>query len=830
MAQETKGIPANPDCQRKAFSNTRVVRRLDTPRSPFPYDDAAPSWRQRENWPAQMVEVEGAGRHDGSSVTAYRLKFRCETRETFRALVTADQRYWLYLDGERIGEGSERGCLNEWFYETYEITLDAGEHSFWVLTWWLEKWRPRAQISIRPGFMLASPDIGFTERLSTGLADWEGRRVDGIQFLDPEEQLGQMCASGARLSFRGRSWATQFEDGSGGWTRPKPVRFGNNAFTQYASGDKWVFSPGRISPMRKSKVEGAKIALAVASANPTQAFDMALSDSELVESWSFALDRCASYEGEPTTLVPPRSSRTVLINLSDYVCGYSRIVVAGGAGSEVKVEWAERLSLQPDLAVSPKERGRVDGRFFVGMGDTFYPAGGGESILEPLWWLSGCWVRITARTAEDALAIRSIEFERTGYPLDNRSSFDCDDSILAALFPIAFRTLQSCAHETYMDCPYWEQLQYIADTRLQALLTYAATDEARLPRKALSIFRHSASGPSPLPASCFPANTLQIIAPFSLWWIEMLHDFAMWRGEPAFIRELMPLGWWIIDHFMILRREDGLVASTSGWNYLDSSFRGGEGPGSGPGQATGSLQWQCVLALDSLSRLADWLGEPERAAAASRRAEELAACAEKAFWDESRGALAEDIERTCFAEHSQALAVISGRLSTQVRERIGTALVQSEDLVRALPYFSHYVLEAYKRLGAGDRLVDRIGEWKQYLKLGFYTFPEHGVEGRSDCHAWNAHPSYHLLASVLGIRPDSFGFGTVVVEPLLGSLGRVSGSMPHPKGMIQVELERRGGALTGVVVLPEGLGGAFRWSDATFRLSEGRNEIDIQAG
>jgi len=39
--------------------------------------------------------------------------------------------------------------------------------------------------------------------------------------------------------------------------------------------------------------------------------------------------------------------------------------------------------------------------------------------------------------------------------------------------------------ETYMDCPYYEQLQFIMDTRLQMLFTYAVSRDARLAKKAL---------------------------------------------------------------------------------------------------------------------------------------------------------------------------------------------------------------------------------------------------------------------------------------------------------------------------------------------------------
>jgi alpha-L-rhamnosidase len=42
-----------------------------------------------------------------------------------------------------------------------------------------------------------------------------------------------------------------------------------------------------------------------------------------------------------------------------------------------------------------------------------------------------------------------------------------------------------------MDTPYWEQLQYVGDTRIQALISYAVTGDDRLAKQALKAFDDS---------------------------------------------------------------------------------------------------------------------------------------------------------------------------------------------------------------------------------------------------------------------------------------------------------------------------------------------------
>jgi hypothetical protein len=118
----------------------------------------------------------------------------------------------------------------------------------------------------------------------------------------------------------------------------------------------------------------------------------------------------------------------------------------------------------------------------------------------------------------------------TRYPTEMESRFESHDQRLSDVTPIMLRVLQMCSHETYMDCPFYEQLQYIGDTRLQVLTSYTLMQDDRLARKALLIFDESRL-PEGLTYSRYPSRVLQITRPFSIWWAAMVHDYAMWRDD-----------------------------------------------------------------------------------------------------------------------------------------------------------------------------------------------------------------------------------------------------------------------------------------------------------
>jgi hypothetical protein len=112
------------------------------------------------------------------------------------------------------------------------------------------------------------------------------------------------------------------------------------------------------------------------------------------------------------------------------------------------------------------------------------------------------------------------------------------------------------------------------------------------------------------------------------------------------------------------------------------------------------------------------------------------------------------------------------------------------------------------------------------IRNGLTATAETPDPSRSDSHAWSAHPNYHLLATVLGIRPGTPGFRSILVVPALGTLQRAAGEVPHAGGPIKVELQRVGpDGVDGRIELPVGFPGEFRWREQAVSLRSGINHV-----
>ncbi|MFA5203342.1 MAG: alpha-L-rhamnosidase C-terminal domain-containing protein [Lentisphaeria bacterium] len=799
-------------------------RRVSPADAPYQDVEAASRWNKFGQWPCSWISLpEAAAR---PLVAAYRCRFTLAEAATWRLHVTADERYELYVDGVRVGRGPERGDDENWFFETYEIAWPAGAHQLVARVWSLGPQSPFAQASVRHGLLVAG-DGPHDALIGTGVAVWEGRRLGGQAFTGPEITWG----TGAQETVTAAAFDWGFEHGAGdGWGGVATVEpgFARLPFMDWAPKMIHLLRPGTLPAMRSAPAPAPVVRhLDAAAAGAESAPVLAAQD--------LAAERRAwqDWLAGGRLVIPPRTVRRAILDLEDYRCAYPAVTVSGGRDARLSLRWAEGL-YDPVEGAGKGNRDQIEGKLFKGAGDTFLPDGGAGRAFAPLWWRAGRYVELRVETAGDALTLDRLDVEETGYPLVPAAEFAAADPRLAAAQPPMLRVMQMCMHETYMDCPYYEQMMYIGDTRLEVLTTYVLTADDRLPRKALRMFDASRrSTTSGLTASRWPVRMNQVIPPFSLWWLGMVHDYAQWRGDAEFVRSLMPGVRGVLDVYEGWIGGDGLLGPAPGWLFTDwtlgwRSWQPPHAPTAGmpPGadrEPNGILNWQLVYILDRVAELEAWLGEPEHAARCRRRAGELARATDAAFWDEARGLYADTQEKNRFSEHAQCLALLSNRLPAARLAPLRRGLLNDPDLERVTVYFAHYLFEACRVLDATDTLLERMALWFGLGAQGFRTTPEEPEPARSDCHAWGAHPLYHYHASILGVRPADFGFRSVAVEPRLGPLAWARGCTPHPCGLVETEFRRTAtGATAWQVTLPEGVGGRLRLNGGDLPLHGGR--------
>jgi hypothetical protein len=156
-------------------------------------------------------------------------------------------------------------------------------------------------------------------------------------------------------------------------------------------------------------------------------------------------------------------------------------------------------------------------------------------------------------------------------------------------------------------------------------------------------------------------------------------------------------------------------------------------------------------------------------------------------------------------------------------------MLTDTSLVQASIYFKYYVYQALVKTGMGNDYVNWLDIWRENIKMGMTTWAEMSdiSASRSDCHAWGSSPNIELFRTVLGIETAAPGFKKVKIEPHLGNLTHISGSIPHPAGTVSARYDKQGGSWKIAVNLPAGTPGNLVWKGKTYPLKPGENNLTL---
>jgi hypothetical protein len=749
----------------------------------------------------------------------------------FLVHVSGDQRFVLFVNGRRVGIGPSRGDLFHWRFETFDLApyLKAGQNLLVATVWSFGAQAPAAQVTDRTGFV-AQGD-GDAEQAANTDTSWQCAREPGHQPW-PEgaaaikQATYEVVGPGERLDAAQYDWTWDRLPGSGdlaGRWRPAVVT-------------------GSANPRTISEAPGYALSPELRWLVPDELPPM---ESRAVTAGSVAKATIPTAPGFPQTsplVIAPHAKATFLFDRRELVAAYPELTFSGGRGARVRLTYQEALIKD---RFTKGNRNELEGKRIFGYSDEILPDGGKGRVFRPLWWRTWRFLEIAVETADEPVSLDRLEAFATGYPFEEQARWDAGDATLAKIWSTGWRTARLCAHETYVDCPYYEQLQYVGDTRVQALISYAVAGDDRLARQAIAAYDDSRRSDG-ITSSRYPSSVPQYIPPFSLLWVGMVHDYWMYRDDPAFVRERLAGTRTVLDFYLGHQRPDGLVGRVPFWNFVDWAAEFAEGvPPEDKDGGSSAITLQLVAALREAADLEEAVGDAGRAALYRQRADRAAEAVWRLCWDESRGLVADTPARGPFSQQANILAlwldVVPKAKQSAVLDRLlamGSLSVKTEPvggtggapgatgIAKASYYFRFYLARALEHVGRGDDYLSLLDPWREMLDLGLSTFAETpDLASRSDCHAWSAHPNYDLLTIVAGIRPAAPGFKRVRIEPHLGSLDHLDAAMPHPAGEIAVSYRRRAGGLRAVIGLPTGLPGDLVWHGERHELVPGRNEL-----
>lgn len=761
-----------------------------------------------QNWPANWITCPKAPQKE-YGVYFFRKKFYMKAKpKYFPVHVSADNRYRLFVNGVPVCAGPARGDLYNWFYESLDLApyMIAGLNVISAQVWNMGKFMPVAQISNQTAFLLQgdsmNEDIVDTDQAwmvmqsqaHTPCSVDNAERLKAYMVVGPGDEMNGLYYP----------WGFQFADyNDSKWDKAEvictasPVGRGTD--------NRWTLAQRTIPLMGEHLIRFEKI-------RRTTGLDEEVPIEFL--------------QGIGPLTIPKYTTVSILLDQAYNTVAYPELVLSGGSNAKVKLTYAEGLF---DEAGQKGNRNEVEGRHIEGNYDVFTADGGENRLYRPMWFRAYRYVQLDIRTLGEELVIQDIHSMRTGYPMVMKAGFKSNDASLQDIWKVGWRTVQNCAGESFYDTPYYEQLQYTGDSRIQALIALYTTGDDRLMRKCIVDFYHSRT-PEGLTQGRYPSSRLQIIPTFSLFWVSMVHDYWMLRKDDAFVKKFLPAICEVMSWYEErIDEQKKMLGPLTWWNFVDwDNFNSwGTAPGAEKGNSS-IVSMQLATTLNEASDLLRAFNNEHQAKLYSDLAKELTDHTYEQCFNTQKGMMANTPDQDTYSQHAGIWAVLSGAVNGPEAKMVMKNLLSADSIGKVTFFYRFYLTQALKKAGMADLYYSQLTPWRDMLKIGLTTFAEKPEPTRSDCHAWSASPNYDFLATICGIMPGSPGFAKVLIAPALGELKEVSGTMPHPQGMISVAFKRKGTeGLKATIILPEKLSGTLIWKEKSILLHGGTQNLEL---
>lgn len=461
------------------------------------------------------------------------------------------------------------------------------------------------------------------------------------------------------------------------------------------------------------------------------------------------------------------------------------------------------------------------------------------------------YLSLTLRQFTRPITIRQVRCLLSTYPVEAAGSFACSDEALNHIWSMSAYTLQLCMLDTYVDCPAYEQVYWVGDTRSSALVNAATFGAFDLTRHCILLTAESLSEklsvvkPPYLEAQRTHLTTSHVVSGWfdeiPMWtflWIWSIYEHYHLTADLDLLESVYPAVKECLRRCEIFLTERDLLDIPDIWNLVEWAAMDLE--------RYGEVISNTVMMVQSLRHAATFAERLDKGGEAQgfmALAERLKIAVNRYGWSDTyqgymdtvrdeaayaryvarlalRGGTPDAFEtfnqKQRYSEQTNCLAYLCGCVPLEREAQVFRYILAARDgqfkssspweafkgspdqvVPIGTPWFLSFALEALCMQGRVHESIDIIRrEWGKMLEKGattcWETFP--GMMGkhwsRSLCHGWSTMPAYLLSTFVLGVTVIEPGYKRIRISPSSCNLAWAKGTIPTPLGTLSVAWQR----------------------------------------
>lgn len=449
------------------------------------------------------------------------------------------------------------------------------------------------------------------------------------------------------------------------------------------------------------------------------------------------------------------------------------------------------------------------------------------------------------------LKIHSLGLHQLKYPFELKGAIHTPETPwIEELWQASAKTIDVCTTDAFTD-NYRERRQYAQTGYYAALGNYFTFGDFTLQRRYLLQIAQEQQADGLMPAYA-PLNKsdYMVILDSNIFYIRSLYNYYLYSGDLQTTKILLPPAKKLMTLLNSFTNEFGMIDSPPYSYWLDHTLNDRRG-------ANLTLNGHYLGALEDFSAMLEWIGEIELSDDYKEKADFLRTNLRNNLWDHEKQLFADALigkkRSDQYSEHGNAMA-LALKIATEEQAKLIASRLLTEDhhnfifrtdgmtmVSPAMSYWLHKGLADWGYQEASLKMLynrfrkmmgpDTNGTlWEEWWRNGTGRTGKLQLRTRSDAQTESVFPPALFTEYVLGLKVSQPGFKEVIISKPEIPFSKVSGSIPSPKGNIEIKWTQQNKKSKLHLIIPKGVNAFIKNKELQVTMNKPVRETSDHSG